>query len=82
MKGTVGEATAVVHDLRANYKIFCSVVIYPVIPKGMILLRLIPTSVHTLSDVEQTIKAFSEVRAKLAEGAYRVDEGILSAKNF
>ena len=48
----------------------------------MILLRLIPTSVHTLSDVEQTIKAFSEVRAKLAEGAYRVDEGILSAKNF
>jgi glycine C-acetyltransferase len=72
----------VVHDLRANYKIFCSVVIYPVIPKGMILLRLIPTSVHTLSDVEQTIKAFSEVRAKLAEGAYRVDEGILSAKNF
>jgi glycine C-acetyltransferase len=82
MKGTVGEATAVVHDLRQNYKIFCSVVIYPVIPKGMILLRLIPTAVHTLADVEQTIKAFGEIREKLASGAYRVDEGILSAKSF
>lgn len=82
MKGTVGEATAVVHDLRQNYKIFCSVVIYPVIPKGMILLRLIPTAVHTLADVEQTIQAFGEIREKLANGAYRVDEGILSAKAF
>jgi glycine C-acetyltransferase len=82
MKGTVGEATAVVHDLRQNYKIFCSVVIYPVIPKGMILLRLIPTAAHTIDDVNQTIKAFSEIRQKLADGQYRIEEGILSAKGL
>ncbi len=78
MKGTVGEATAVVHDLRENYKIFCSVVVYPVIPKGMILLRLIPTAVHTLEDVNETIKAFAEVREKLAQGKYKVEEGIVA----
>ncbi len=70
MHGTVGESTAVVHDLRENYGIFCSVVVYPVIPKGMILLRLIPTAVHTLENVEETIKAFVEIREKLANGAY------------
>ncbi len=70
LNGTVGEATSVVHDLRENYKIFCSVVIYPVIPKGMILLRLIPTASHTLADVDETIKAFSEIREKLQTGAY------------
>lgn len=78
MKGTVGEATAVVHDLRENYNIFCSVVVYPVIPKGMILLRLIPTAAHSLADVEETIKAFSEIREKLAQGAYQVKEGIVA----
>ncbi|MFN5886081.1 MAG: aminotransferase class I/II-fold pyridoxal phosphate-dependent enzyme [Bacteroidota bacterium] len=78
MKGTVGEATAVVHDLRENYKIFCSVVVYPVIPKGMILLRLIPTAVHTLDDVKETIRAFAEVRAKLAQGQYQVEKGIVA----
>ncbi len=70
LNGTVGEATSVVHDMRENYKIFCSVVIYPVIPKGMILLRLIPTASHSIADVEETIKAFSEVREKLKTGAY------------
>lgn len=70
LNGTVGEATSVVHDLRENYKIFCSIVIYPVIPKGMILLRLIPTASHSIEDVEETIKAFSEVRDKLKTGAY------------
>jgi glycine C-acetyltransferase len=70
MHGSVPEATAVVHDLRENYKIFCSVVVYPVIPKGMILLRLIPTAVHTLENVEETIKAFSEIREKLKAGTY------------
>jgi glycine C-acetyltransferase len=70
MHGTVGESTAVVHDLRENYGIFCSVVVYPVIPKGMILLRLIPTAVHTLEQVEITIKAFVEIREKLANGTY------------
>lgn len=78
MKGTVGEATAVVHDLRENYKIFCSVVVYPVIPKGMILLRLIPTAVHTLDDVKETIHAFAEVREKLAQGKYQVEKGIVA----
>jgi glycine C-acetyltransferase len=57
-------------DLRENYNIFCSIVIYPVIPKGQLLLRLIPTASHTLEDVEYTIKAFSEVRKKLEAGKY------------
>ncbi len=70
MKGGVVEATNVVVDLRENYGIFCSVVVYPVIPKGEIILRIIPTSEHSLEDVAYTIKAFSEVREKLANGAY------------
>jgi len=68
--GGVGEATNAVMDLRENFNIFCSVVGYPVIPKGLIMLRLIPTAMHTLEDVEYTIKAFSEVRKKLEEGKY------------
>jgi glycine C-acetyltransferase len=68
--GGVGEATSAVMDLRENYNIFCSVVGYPVIPKGLIMLRLIPTALHTLEDVEYTIKAFSEIRRKLEEGKY------------
>jgi glycine C-acetyltransferase len=78
MNGTLGEATAIVHDLRENYHIFCSVVVYPVIPKGMILLRLIPTAAHSLEDVDQTIKAFSEIRAKLLANQYKQQEGIVS----
>ncbi|HPR32849.1 MAG TPA: aminotransferase class I/II-fold pyridoxal phosphate-dependent enzyme, partial [Prolixibacteraceae bacterium] len=70
MKGGVAEATNVVMDLRENYNIFCSMVIYPVIPKGEILLRLIPTAAHSLEDAEYTIKAFTEVRKKLDEGKY------------
>ncbi|MFA9389856.1 MAG: aminotransferase class I/II-fold pyridoxal phosphate-dependent enzyme [Prolixibacteraceae bacterium] len=70
MKGGVPEATNVVMDLRENYNVFCSIVIYPVIPKGELLLRLIPTSMHTLEDVDYTIKAFTEVRKKLDEGKY------------
>ncbi|MDP3434336.1 MAG: pyridoxal phosphate-dependent aminotransferase family protein [Bacteroidota bacterium] len=68
--GGVGEATSAVMDLRENYNIFCSVVGYPVIPKGLIMLRLIPTALHTLEDVEYTIKAFAEIRKKLEEGKY------------
>lgn len=64
------EATQVVADLRENYGVFCSMVIYPVVPKGVIMLRLIPTAVHTLEDVEYTIKAFSEVRENLLNGKY------------
>lgn len=70
MHGSIPESTAVVNDLRENYNIFCSVVVYPVIPKGMILLRLIPTAVHTLEQVSQTISAFKEIREKLNKGLY------------
>ena len=59
-------------DLRENYHIFCSAVVYPVIPKGMILLRLIPTAVHTKADIDETIKAFGEVAKKLKIGRAHV----------
>ncbi len=80
MHGTVAESTAVVHDLRENYHIFCSVVVYPVIPKGMILLRLIPTAVHTVEQAEITIKAFKEIREKLKDGSYNNDKVINMAE--
>lgn len=70
MKGGVAEATNIVQDLRENYSLFCSMVVYPVIPKGMILLRLIPTADHTLEDVDYTIKCFTEVAEKLKNGKY------------
>lgn len=70
LNGTIPEATNIIFDLRENYGIFCSMVVYPVVPKGIILLRLIPTAVHTLEDVEYTINAFSEVRKKLSAGKY------------
>jgi glycine C-acetyltransferase len=73
MKGGVEEATAMVMDLRENYHIFCSIVVYPVIPKGHIIYRLIPTAVHTDADIQETLKAFSETKAKLDAGAYKVD---------
>ncbi len=70
LSGDTPEGTNLTHDLRENFNIFCSVVAYPVIPKGMIILRLIPTSVHTLEDVEYTLDAFSQVKNKLDQGAY------------
>jgi glycine C-acetyltransferase len=70
LEGGVPEATQITYDLRENYGIFCSIVTYPVVPKGIILLRLIPTSNHSLEDVEYTIKAFSEVKHRLDAGAY------------
>ncbi len=73
MKGGVEEATAMVMDLRENYGIFCSIVVYPVIPKGHIIYRLIPTAAHTDEDIELTLKAFSETKAKLDAGAYKVE---------
>ncbi len=69
--GGVGEAANITMDLRENYNIFCSIVIYPVVPKDTIMLRLIPTSMHTLEDVDYTIKAFSEILKKLKTGAYQ-----------
>ncbi len=79
MHGTVAESASVVHDLRENYNIFCSVVVYPVIPKGMILLRLIPTAVHTLEQVAETISAFTEIREKLKNGNYTAQKVISMA---
>ncbi len=73
MKGGVEEATAMVMDLRENYKIFCSIVVYPVIPKGHIIYRLIPTAVHTDEDINETLIAFTETKAKLDAGAYKVE---------
>lgn len=70
LKGELSEATAITMDLRENFGIFCSIVIYPVIPKGLIMLRLIPTAMHTLENVQLTVDAFSEVRDKLEKGYY------------
>lgn len=74
MKGGVEEATAMCMDLRENYHVFASIVVYPVIPKGHIIYRLIPSAAHTDADIEQTLKAFSETKAKLDAGAYKVAE--------
>jgi glycine C-acetyltransferase len=72
-KGGVGEAANMAMDLRENYSIFCSVVIYPVVPKDVIMFRIIPTAVHTLADVEETLTAFSALKHKLDEGFYRTE---------
>ena len=74
MKGGPAEASNLIMDLRENYGVFCSGVIYPVVPKGVVLLRLIPTAVHTLDDVDYTIKAFSECNKKLMNGEYNAEE--------
>lgn len=71
LNGTVGEAANLAMDLRENYSIFCSVIIYPVVPRGTIILRIIPTADHTLADVEQTISAFVNVKKKLDDGYYK-----------
>ncbi|HVG13868.1 MAG TPA: aminotransferase class I/II-fold pyridoxal phosphate-dependent enzyme [Chitinophagaceae bacterium] len=73
MNGGVEEATAMVMDLRENYGIFCSIVVYPVIPKGHIIYRLIPTATHSEEDIELTLNAFSETKAKLDAGTYKVE---------
>jgi glycine C-acetyltransferase len=73
MNGGVEEATAMVMDLRENYDIFCSIVVYPVIPKGHIIFRLIPTAVHTDEDIQRTLQAFEETKQKLDEGEYKVE---------
>ncbi len=70
LSGDTPEGTNLTHDLRENFNIFCSVVAYPVIPKGMIILRLIPTAVHSVKDVEYTLDAFSKVKDKLDRGEY------------
>jgi len=74
LSGSIGEATNLIYDLRENYNIFCSMVVYPVVPKGVIILRLIPTAVHTLADVEFTIDAFRKSYVKLKAGEYASDK--------
>jgi len=74
MNGTIGEATNLIYDLRENFDIFCSVVVYPVVPKDVIILRLIPTAMHTMKDVEYTIDAFKKAYVKLKAGEYMSDK--------
>ncbi|MCB0791811.1 MAG: aminotransferase class I/II-fold pyridoxal phosphate-dependent enzyme [Flavobacteriales bacterium] len=73
MKGELPEATNVIVDLRENHGIFCSIVVYPVVPKDVILLRLIPTAVHSLDDVKRTIAAFKQVKQRLEAGEYKAE---------
>jgi len=70
LNGNIPQSTHIVKDLRDRFGIFCSVVVYPVVPKGVILLRIIPTAVHTLDDVDYTVNAFAEVQKKLSAGEY------------
>ena len=74
MQGGPAEATNLVYDLRENFGVFCSIVVYPVIPKGELILRLIPTAMHTIEDVNYTVNAFKEVRQKLEGGQYSKTE--------
>jgi len=80
LNGTIPEATHMTFDLRENFDIFCSIVVYPVVPKGVIMLRLIPTAVHTLDDVQETIAAFKAIKHKLDSGEYR-KEKLATAKS-
>ena len=80
LKGSIPEAMALVKDLRENHGVFCSIVVYPVIPKGLILLRMIPTASHTLQDVEETLDAFSAIRERLENGTYKRLSASVSAE--
>jgi glycine C-acetyltransferase len=73
LNGSIPESTNLIYDLRENYNIFCSMVVYPVVPKGMIILRLIPTAAHNLEDVKYTIECFSKIVGKLKAGEYMAD---------
>ncbi len=80
LKGSIPEAMALVRDLRENYGVFCSIVVYPVIPKGLILLRMIPTATHTLQDVSETLDAFDAIRDRLENGTYkRLSAAVMAA---
>jgi glycine C-acetyltransferase len=70
LNGSIPEAMMLVNDLRENYNIFLSIVVYPVIPKGLILLRMIPTASHSLQDINETLFAFEAIREKLESGVY------------
>lgn len=74
LSGQASEGTNLAYDLRENYNIFCSVVGYPVVPKGIIIIRIIPTATHTLEDVEYTLNAFSKIKENLDAGKYATGE--------
>lgn len=74
LKGSLGEATNITFDLRENYNIFCSIVVYPVVPKDVIMLRLIPTAMHNEEDVDYTIETFKKIKVKLEQGEYEADQ--------
>ena len=78
LSGSVSEATGLIYDMRESFDIFCSIVTYPVIPRGQILVRLIPTADHTLEDVSYTIEAFSKLKDKLERGEYGHDNTVRS----
>jgi glycine C-acetyltransferase len=71
LEGSIPEAMVMVNDLRENFGIFLSIVVYPVIPKGIILLRMIPTASHTIEDINETLTAFEAIREKLENGTYK-----------
>ena len=80
LSGGPTEAVQLIIDLRENYKVFCSMVMYPVVPKDVIMLRIIPTAAHTMEDVEYTLNAFKEVKAKLNRGEYKGELNEIVAK--
>jgi glycine C-acetyltransferase len=73
LKGGTAEATNLVFDLRENYRIFCSIVVYPVIPKGELIIRIIPTAAHSLEDVKYTVESFKAIKNKLEAGVYATE---------
>jgi len=82
LKGGIPEITGLIRDLRENHGIFCSIVVYPVVPKEIIMLRIIPTAAHTLEDVQYTLEAFSSVAEKLAKGIYRLNSDGIDPKTL
>ncbi|MBP9874427.1 MAG: pyridoxal phosphate-dependent aminotransferase family protein, partial [Haliscomenobacter sp.] len=78
MHCSIEESTHLVQDLREVYNIFCSIVVYPVIPKGMMLLRLIPTADHTEEDIRLTVDAFKAIKSKLESGAYQKEMEVIA----
>ena len=78
LDGDLSEATALTRDLRETYGIFCSIVVYPVIPKGLIVLRLIPTAMHTMEDVQRTLDAYSAMADKLKAGYYKENKLVIA----
>ncbi len=74
VKGNVAEGTNIVADLRENHGIFCSIVAYPVVPKDVLMLRLIPTAAHTQKEVDETIAVFKKIKINLEAGKYKAEE--------